>query len=157
MNEHDFVACVRQVVKRKRVGSGGSSITGGWVSAFTCFDAKGNFRGRYSMSSDAFPDPGGMFGGRFLADYRDEFSAVDSSDENRENANKDWNFPTIDADDICHNVVSCPVKIIDVTSGQYDGTLFVGQTVCEAERPGKTGHPTVRPRSDWCMAVALKE
>lgn len=135
------------------MGSGGSSITGGWVSAFTCFDAKGKFRGRYSMSSDAFSDD---FWGGFSADYRDEFSA-DSSDENTKTANKDWNFPTIDADDICHNVVSCPVKIVDVTSGQYDGTLFVGQTVCDAERPGETGHPTVRSRSDWCMAVAVKE
>ncbi|CAN0318814.1 unnamed protein product [Ectocarpus fasciculatus] len=64
----------------------------------------------------------------------------------------------IPGDKICHNVVQCPVKIIDATDRRtYDGTLFAGQTVCEAERPGETGHPTVRPRSDWCMAVAVKE
>eukprot|EP00903_Cladosiphon_okamuranus_P021604 g19865.t1 len=125
-----------KVVKRQRAGSGGSSITGGWVSAFTCFDAKGNFRGRY-MASD---EP-----------------SSDSSDDNGDIAKKDWDFPMISDQVICHNVVSCPVSIVDVTAGHYDGTLFVGQTVCDAERPGETGHPTVRPRSDWCMAVAVKE
>ncbi|CAM9362580.1 unnamed protein product [Ectocarpus sp. 6 AP-2014] len=81
-----------------------------------------------------------------------------SRDENRNIVEKDWGFPTIPDKEICHNVVSCPVKIIDATVGrEYDGTLFAGQTVCEAERPGETGHPTVRPRSDWCMAVAVKE
>ncbi|CAM9473636.1 unnamed protein product [Ectocarpus sp. 4 AP-2014] len=80
-----------------------------------------------------------------------------SRDENRNIVDKDWGFPVIPDKEICHNVVSCPVKIIDDTVGrECDGTLFAGQTVCEAERPGETGHPTVRPRSDWCMAVAVK-
>eukprot|EP00903_Cladosiphon_okamuranus_P020088 g18451.t1 len=65
-------------------------------------------------------------------------------------------FPMIRDSEICHNVVSCPVKIIDGMT-EFAGTLFSGQTVCEAERAGETGHPTVRPRNDWCLAVAVKE
>ncbi|CAN0531708.1 unnamed protein product, partial [Scytosiphon promiscuus] len=65
-------------------------------------------------------------------------------------------FPLIDVDDICHNVVSCPVKIDD-NGVEYDGTLFVGQVAFEAEQDGPKDYPTVRPRNDWCMAVAVKE
>lgn len=72
------------------------------------------------------------------------------------NAARDSDFPMICDSDICHNVVSCPVKIDD-NGHMYDGTLFSGQTTCEAERAGETGHPTVRPRNDWCLAVAVKE
>lgn len=69
---------------------------------------------------------------------------------------EDGDFPMIRDSAICHNVVSCPVKIDD-NGKEYDGTLISGQTVCEAERAIETGHPTVRPRNDWCMAVAVKE
>lgn len=69
---------------------------------------------------------------------------------------KDGEFPMVGENRICHNVVSCPVKI-DNNGHIHDGTIFSGQTVCEAERAGETGHPTVRPRNDWCLAVAMKE
>ena len=62
----------------------------------------------------------------------------------------------IDDNNICHNVVSCPVTIDD-NGTQYDGTLFSGQVVCGAERAGERGYPIVRPRNDWCLAVAVKE
>ncbi|CBN76576.1 conserved unknown protein [Ectocarpus siliculosus] len=120
-----------RVLTHEPEGSGVSYITG-WVSAFTCFGSDVNFLGKRT---------------KFM-----------SRDENRNIVEKDWGFPMIPDQEICIDVVSCPVKIIDATVGrEYDGTLFAGQTVCEAERPGETGHPTVRPRSDWCMAVAVKE
>lgn len=65
-------------------------------------------------------------------------------------------FPRIGNLNLCHNVVSCPVKVDD-NGHEYDGTLFSGQAVCEGERVEQTGHPTVRPRDDWCLAVAPKE
>ena len=64
-------------------------------------------------------------------------------------------FPLVDDNDICHNVVSCPVKIDD-NGTMYDATLFSGQVVFEAKRSEKDAYPTVRPRNDWCMAVAAK-
>ncbi|CAM9538690.1 unnamed protein product, partial [Ectocarpus sp. 13 AM-2016] len=121
-----------RILTHEPQGSGVSYITG-WVSAFTCFDSDGNFLGKRA---------------KFM-----------SRDENWNIVEKDWDFPMIPGNsEICHNVVSCHVKIIDTTVGrEYDGTLFAGQTVCEAERPGETGHQTVRPRSDWFMTVAVKE
>ncbi|CAB1115585.1 unnamed protein product [Ectocarpus sp. CCAP 1310/34] len=120
-----------RVLTDKRGGSGVNYITG-WVSAFTCFNSDGKFLGKRTK--------------------------LRSFDENLKIVEKEVEFPIIGGRDICHNVVSCPVKIVDVSDRrEYDGTLFAGQTVCEAERPGATGHPTVRPRSDWCMAVAVKE
>lgn len=65
-------------------------------------------------------------------------------------------FPLIDEHNICHNVVSCPVKIDD-NGDVHDGTLFVGQAAFEAEQGGMEEYPTVRPRNDWCLAVAVKE
>lgn len=125
MNEH----CVRFVqVLCVPQRSGESSITG-WVSAFTCFDKEGNFLGK----NKKFTTPGDFFYSR----------------------EKEGEFPMIRDSQICHNVVSCPVKIDD-NGKEYDGTLFSGQTVCEAKRAGGTGHPTVRPRNDWCLAVAVK-
>ena len=64
-------------------------------------------------------------------------------------------FPVIESTDISHNVLSCPVKIDD-NGEEYDGTLFTGQVVFEAERGEKDAYPTIRPRNDWCMAVAVK-
>ncbi len=64
-------------------------------------------------------------------------------------------FPKIDDSDISHNVVSVPV-IIDDNGVEYDGTLFSGQVVCEAERDGERGYPVIHPRNDWCLAVAVK-
>ena len=61
----------------------------------------------------------------------------------------------IDDSEICHNVVSCPVKIDD-NGTEYDGTLFVGQVAFEAKQGWGEKYPTVRPRNDWCMAVAVK-
>ncbi|CAM9921353.1 unnamed protein product, partial [Ectocarpus fasciculatus] len=120
-----------RVITDERQGSGFSYITG-WLSAFTCFDDDGDFLGNNTK--------------------------ITFRDENWNLVEKVGDFPMIPGDKICHNVVSCPVKLFDDTVGrEYDGTLFAGQTVCEAERPGETGHPTVRPRSDWCMAVAVKE
>ncbi|CAM9350404.1 unnamed protein product [Ectocarpus sp. 12 AP-2014] len=121
----------RRVRTHEPQGSGVSYITG-WVSAFTCFESDGNFLGKRT---------------KFM-----------SRDENWNIVEKDWDFPVIPGNKICHNMVSCPVKIIDTTvGGEYDGTLFAGQTVCDAERPRETGHPTVRLQSDWCMAVVVKE
>eukprot|EP00752_Nemacystus_decipiens_P007638 g6827.t1 len=109
-------------------GSGMDYITG-WVSAFTCFDEKGKFLGRST---------------KFLG-----------FDEKKGSVEKNGDFPRIRSSKICHNVVSCPVRVDD-NGREYDAALFSGQTVCEAERPGETGHPTVRPRNDWCLAVAMK-
>ena len=64
-------------------------------------------------------------------------------------------FPVIESGDISHNVISCPVKIDD-NGMEYDGTLFAGQVVFEAERGEKDAYPTIRPRNDWSMAVAVK-
>lgn len=64
-------------------------------------------------------------------------------------------FPLIDDNRICHNVASCPVKIDDL-GVEYDGTLFVGQVAFEAEHAGGEAYPTIRPRNDWCLAVAVK-
>ncbi len=64
-------------------------------------------------------------------------------------------FPKISDSDMCHNVVSVPV-IIDDNGVEYDGTLFSGQVVCEAERGGERGYPVIHPRNDWCLAVAVK-
>ena len=67
------------------------------------------------------------------------------------------NFPLIDDKKICDNVVSCPVKIEDNGVKMYDGTLFVGQVAFHAEQAEGEAYPTVHPRNDWCMAVAVKE
>ena len=64
-------------------------------------------------------------------------------------------FPKIDEMNICHNVVSCPVKIDD-NSDEHDGTLFVGQVAFEAKQGGREKYPTIHPRNDWSIAVAAK-
>ena len=112
-------------------GSGEDCIITGWVSAFTCFDKDGKFHGNVSKAR-CFDRDGTFF-------------------------EKDREFPMIGESKICHNVVSSPVKIDD-SGFEYEGTLFSGQTVCEAQRAGEAGHPTVRPRNnDWCLAVAVKD
>eukprot|EP00903_Cladosiphon_okamuranus_P021050 g19339.t1 len=45
---------------------------------------------------------------------------------------KDADFPLIPSRAVCHNVVSCPVKIDD-NGKKYAGTLFSGQTVYTGE------------------------
>lgn len=65
-------------------------------------------------------------------------------------------FPLVDEKNLCHNVVSCPVKIDD-NGVEHDGTLLVGQVALEAKRGGGEAYPTVRPRNDWCIAVAVKK
>ncbi|CAM9989140.1 unnamed protein product [Ectocarpus sp. 12 AP-2014] len=62
-------------------------------------------------------------------------------------------FPLISS--LCHNVVSCPV-VIDDNGREYDATLFTGQVAFKAERGAEGGHPTIRPRNDWCLAVVEK-
>ncbi|CAM9518984.1 unnamed protein product [Ectocarpus fasciculatus] len=64
-------------------------------------------------------------------------------------------FPLIRDSALCHNVVSCPVTIND-NGYEYDATLFTGQVAFKAERGAEEGHPTIRPRNDWCLAVAVK-
>ncbi|CAM9960870.1 unnamed protein product [Ectocarpus sp. 8 AP-2014] len=64
-------------------------------------------------------------------------------------------FPLIRDSALCHNVVSCPVTIDD-NGHEYDATLFTGQVAFKAEQGAEGGHPTVRPRNDWCLAVAVK-
>ena len=67
-------------------------------------------------------------------------------------------FPTINEDSICHNVVSCPVRIEDLGK-DYDATLIVGGVALDASDGGGGaggGYPTVRPRNDWCLAVDVK-
>lgn len=69
---------------------------------------------------------------------------------------KSAEFPSIEEMNIAHNVVSCPVKIDD-DGVEHNGTLFVGQVAFDAKQDGGKGFPTVRPRNDWCMAVAVEE
>ncbi|CAM9500875.1 unnamed protein product [Ectocarpus sp. 13 AM-2016] len=64
-------------------------------------------------------------------------------------------FPLIRDSALCHNVISCPVTIDD-NGHKYDATLFTGQVAFKAEQGAEGGHPTVRPRNDWCLAVAVK-
>eukprot|EP00903_Cladosiphon_okamuranus_P021047 g19337.t1 len=108
--------------------SGDSSITG-WVSAFTCFGKEGSFLGKIDTPTRPVTS----------------FNPLQYKRE----------FPLIPDSQICHNVVSCPVKIDD-NGTEYDGTLFSGQIACEAERAAGKSHPTVRPRNDWCLAVAMQ-
>lgn len=127
----------------------GMNYTTGWVSAFTCFDKDGNFLGKIKAPK------GGQF--PILGDDDDDLDG-DQEHNGEDDGEDGGEFPMIGDDNICHNVVSCPVKIkIDDNGHVYDGTLFSGQTACEGERAGETGHPTVRPRNDWCLAVAVKE
>lgn len=65
-------------------------------------------------------------------------------------------FPLIDSGDICDNIVTVPVKIDD-NGVEYNGMLFTGQVVFEAERDKTDAYPTVRPRNDWCMTVVANK
>lgn len=124
-----------QVLFHRGGGSGPSYITG-WLSAFTCFDTDGNFIGRKREVK--------------------EFVRVGDGDGwHYERQTVVTEFPLINTNKICHNVVSCPVKIDD-DGVEYDGTLFAGQVVFEAERVEEDVYPTVRPRYDWCMTVVAK-
>ncbi|CAB1106036.1 unnamed protein product [Ectocarpus sp. CCAP 1310/34] len=69
------------------------------------------------------------------------------------NTGKGGEFPLVTS--LCHNVVSCPVAIDDNGYG-YDATLVTGQVAYRAERGAKAGYPTMCPRNDWCLAVAVK-
>ncbi|CAN0016004.1 unnamed protein product [Ectocarpus fasciculatus] len=122
-----------KVVSRIGGGSGVSYITG-WLSAFACFDKDGWFMGRSTSTAG-------------IGLYR-ENPVPDESDESE--------YPLIDTGKICHNVVSCPVKIND-DGVEYDGTLFVGQVALEARDGGEGGYPIIRPRNDWCLAVPAEE
>lgn len=64
-----------------------------------------------------------------------------------------YEFPLINTNKIYDNIVSCPVKVDD-NGVEHDATLFTGQVVFEIEKDDKDAYPTVRPRNDWCMAVA---
>ncbi|CAN0212405.1 unnamed protein product [Scytosiphon promiscuus] len=63
-------------------------------------------------------------------------------------------FPLIDTSEINHNVVSCPVTIED-NGVEYKATLFSGQVALDARDAveGERAFPTIRPRTDWCLAV----
>lgn len=69
------------------------------------------------------------------------------------NTSKGGEFPLITS--LCDNVVSCPVSIDD-NGHEYDATLFTGQVAYKAEQGTEGGHPTIHPRNDWCLAVAVK-
>lgn len=64
-------------------------------------------------------------------------------------------FPIIEISDISHNVVLCPVNIND-HGVEYEGTLLAGQVAFEAEQAAGEAYPTIRPRNDWCVAMAEK-
>ncbi|CAM9621767.1 unnamed protein product [Ectocarpus sp. 12 AP-2014] len=123
-----------KVVSHIGGGSGVSYITG-WLSAFACFNKDGSFMGRNTSKARVRLN---WVGG----------AVRDESDE--------CEYPLIETSEICHNVVSCPVKIND-NGVEYDGTLLVGQVALEARNGGEGGYPTVRPRNDWCLAVPEKE
>ena len=124
------------MVSHEGGGSGPSYITG-WLSAFTCFDKDGKFIGRKrEFEVERFIGDFSHFGGTKMETIVTE-------------------FPLINTNDICDNIVSCPVKIDD-NGAEYDGTLFTGQVVFEAEQDKTDVYPTLRPRNDWCMAVAVK-
>lgn len=132
--KHERRRCYFQVVSHIGGGSGVSYITG-WLSAFACFNKDGSFMGRNTNKARIGLDWGGG-------------AVRDESDE--------CEYPLIETSEICHNVVSCPVKIND-NGVEYDGTLFVGQVALEARNGGEGGYPTIRPRNDWCLAVPAKE
>ncbi|CAB1118821.1 unnamed protein product [Ectocarpus sp. CCAP 1310/34] len=113
-------------------GSGVSYITG-WLPAFACFNKDGKFMGRNTNKARIGLNRGGNA-------VRDESG--------------ECKYPLIDTGEICHNAVSCPVKIND-NGVEYDGTLFVGQVALEARNGGEGGYP--RPRNGWCLAVPAKE
>ncbi|CAB1109372.1 unnamed protein product [Ectocarpus sp. CCAP 1310/34] len=69
------------------------------------------------------------------------------------NTGEGGEFPLVTS--LFHNVVSCPVAIDDNGYG-YDATLLTGQVAYRAERGAKGAYPTMCPRNDWCLAVAVK-
>lgn len=86
----------------------------------------------------------------------EEFVRVGDADSTRyESQTVETEFPLINTDKICHNVVSCPVNIND-DGVEYEGALVAGQVVFEAEQVEEDAYPTIRPRNDWCMTVAVK-
>lgn len=104
-----------------------------------------------------FSDRSGGSGTDYITGWLSTFTCFGKDGKfigNRKSEDED--FPLIETQDICHNVVSCPVKIDD-NGVEHDGTLFVGQVAFEAYRGEEEDYPTVRPRNDWCMAVAVKE
>lgn len=62
-------------------------------------------------------------------------------------------FSLIRVNRISDNVVSYPVKIDD-DGVEYDATLFTYQMLFEAEQYDGEAYPTLRARSNSCMAVA---
>ncbi|CAM9437131.1 unnamed protein product [Laminaria digitata] len=94
----------------------------------------------------------------YITGWLSAFTCFDSGGKfvGKRKAEEGADFPKIRESDICHNVVACPVKIDD-NGFLYDGTLFVGQVALEATQDEGEEYPVVRPRNDWCIAVAVKE
>ncbi|CAM9693248.1 unnamed protein product, partial [Ectocarpus sp. 8 AP-2014] len=89
----------------------------------------------------------------FTTGWVSTFSCFDKDGNFIGNTREGGEFPLVTS--LCHNVVSCPVAIDD-NGYEYDATLFTGQVAYRAKRGIKGIYPTIRPRSDWCLAVAVK-
>jgi hypothetical protein len=129
----------------------GQLFLSGWITTFTFFDKDGQKAvGTSGLKSGILSSP-------WAPDVLDRLDRLPL-----------WGL--IEPVDINPNIMSCPIRIIDIDGEEYNSTLFVGQMAFEhspdsvASQGNPSVNPTdideiqlVKPRTDWAIVVKQQQ